>query len=784
MVLRLSRGSLVAIAALSVSTSLLGFGLMVVPRFAQQRAVSAAASRGVDLTVGRVRIAWLALSLDDVGAHLSGVEGAEARFATVRVDLDGRLGVQQVAGLGGHASVRDEGTFAAQFAEWRARRIGTGGPSERRSPLVDLRFDDVAMTAGPDVKGVATGVRIRREADSTELTVAAVDAAAGAIAVGATDVQVKFGGGPLAFRSAHLGAASVAWVIAAKTEVPGASSAVVPTAPPLPPEAPRVSKGRRVAPKVGEAPAPIPPLVPDLHALRSTLGAFIESAGGRLPVGADVGVDALAVRVQKGDEELTLGSGKLEVSRDDRRIVVNFRTSPLAQATPLSLRAELPTGGGDFELSVSGGPVPLGLLGMHDGGLLHLLEVDRTSFGGRGRVVLDERGQALTFDVEGAVRGLSVREPRLARDPVRGLDFSVSARGLLDDKGGLRLDAAEATIGAAHASLHGGLSQAPDRLAASFDFDFPTSSCQALLTSVPSALVPTVSGARMDGTLSLRGHLAFDTRNLDAIAFKYDAEDHCRLVDVPSDLDRARFTRSFAHVIYTKAGEKAEEITGPGTPNWSDLDDVSPYMQVAVLTTEDGAFFHHHGFNHAAIRNAVVANIKARRFVRGASTITMQLAKNLFLSREKTLARKLEELILADYLEQAFTKDEMMELYLNIIEFGPDLYGVTQAAEHYFGRRPNELNLAECMFLSSILPNPIAFHRVFEEGQLGDGWMRTIRARMDLAARNGLISPAELAEGLTEPVVFHRPGAPPVTPRPPVSTPTHPATTVEWQELN
>ena len=131
-----------------------------------------------------------------------------------------------------------------------------------------------------------------------------------------------------------------------------------------------------------------------------------------------------------------------------------------------------------------------------------------------------------------------------------------------------------------------------------------------------------------------------------------------------------------------------EETTGPGSDNWTPLDEISPYMQVAVLTTEDGGFLKHHGFNRASIRSSIVANLKARRFARGASTITMQLAKNLFLSRDKTLSRKLEEVVLTDYLEQTFSKDELMELYLNVIEFGPAVYGITAAAEHYFGRTP------------------------------------------------------------------------------------------------
>src|ERR1700678_3810853 len=96
----------------------------------------------------------------------------------------------------------------------------------------------------------------------------------------------------------------------------------------------------------------------------------------RLPDGSSVRIDALSVRIQKGDEQLTLGSGALDLSHDPQQIKVNFSTSPLARATPLTLHVELPTGPGDIEVSASGGPVPLGLLGMRDGGLLHLLDVD------------------------------------------------------------------------------------------------------------------------------------------------------------------------------------------------------------------------------------------------------------------------------------------------------------------------------------------------------------------------------------------------------------------------
>jgi membrane peptidoglycan carboxypeptidase len=188
-------------------------------------------------------------------------------------------------------------------------------------------------------------------------------------------------------------------------------------------------------------------------------------------------------------------------------------------------------------------------------------------------------------------------------------------------------------------------------------------------------------------------------------------------------------------------------------------------MQVAVLTTEDGGFLHHRGFNRPSIRSSIVANLKARRFVRGASTITMQLAKNLFLSRDKTLARKLEEVVLTEYLEQTFSKDELMELYLNVIEFGPAVYGITNASEYYFGRSPGDLNLAESLFLSSLLPSPIRYGAMRDLPQLPEGWTRMLHSMMQMEEKRGLITDAELAEGQSESIVFWHGGQRP-PPRP------------------
>jgi membrane peptidoglycan carboxypeptidase len=137
-----------------------------------------------------------------------------------------------------------------------------------------------------------------------------------------------------------------------------------------------------------------------------------------------------------------------------------------------------------------------------------------------------------------------------------------------------------------------------------------------------------------------------------------------------------------------------------------------------------------------------------------------QLAKNLFLTREKTLSRKLEELILTDYLEQTFDKNEMMELYLNIIEFGPDIYGVTKAARFYYGRSPEELNLAESLFLATLLPSPVRLSQVKERGELSAGGQAHITTLVRIAHKTGKITETELNEGLGEKVVFFKSGDP------------------------
>jgi hypothetical protein len=514
---------------------------------------------------------------------------------------------------------------------------------------------------------------------------------------------------------------------------------------------------------------PATPLVhlPDLHHLRTQARILAELLSDHVPVGAGASVDAVTWKMGADEDRVafTIGPGPLSVTRTPTRFELLFSTDPRAAATALAVRAALPTDGGDVSATLEGGPVSLSLLGIREGAA-GLVDVARATVTGTARASLAGDGTAMTFDAQLGTRDLSLREPKLASDVVRGIDLDLRLKGAVNDAGEVRLDDFAGTLGVLHVAGSGTFEQKPDHVAASLRFDVPSAPCQSLLDSVPTALLPALQGTRMTGTVGARGRFVFDTRSLDELELEYDVQDDCRMAQVPRALARERFKQPFEHRVYLPDGSTAEQMTGPGTDNWTPLAAISPYMQVAVMTTEDGAFLHHRGFNRPAIRAALVANLKARRFVRGASTITMQLAKNLFLSRDKTLSRKLEEVVLTDYLEQTFTKDELMELYLNVIEFGPAVYGITSAAEYYFGRSPSELSLAESLFLSSLLPAPLRYGAMRDAEQAPAGWLNTLRNLMQIAGKRGLLTDAEVTEGQAEPILFWH-GGPRPAPRPP-----------------
>jgi membrane peptidoglycan carboxypeptidase len=286
----------------------------------------------------------------------------------------------------------------------------------------------------------------------------------------------------------------------------------------------------------------------------------------------------------------------------------------------------------------------------------------------------------------------------------------------------------------------------------------PLTACQSMMDSAPIGLVPKLKGMRFAGSFAVKGSARFDTANLDR-TFKvdWDVTNSCRVTEAPPDINVERLRHAFRHTVYTPDGKPTEMESGPETPDWVSESHISKFMEVAVQTTEDGGFQRHHGFDHEAIRNSIRENIREKKFVRGASTISMQLAKNLYLDRTKNISRKLQEAVLTMYLEQELTKEQILELYLNVVEFGPMIYGIGPASRYYFNTPASELSLGQALYISSIMPNPKVSY-FGAGGAVSQRRMSYLHKLMHIAFDRHRITDEELDDGLRETLVR---GSPP-----------------------
>lgn len=151
----------------------------------------------------------------------------------------------------------------------------------------------------------------------------------------------------------------------------------------------------------------------------------------------------------------------------------------------------------------------------------------------------------------------------------------------------------------------------------------------------------------------------------------------------------------------------------PGSNTYTPLRQISSYLQKAVVLTEDSNFWNHQGFDWDSIEKNAKENWEKGEYARGGSTITQQLAKNMFLYKEKSLIRKGLEAIITDKIESTLKKKEILERYLNVVEFGKNIYGVKAASKFYFKKSPSELDVAESAFLAMVLPSPVKYSQSY-----------------------------------------------------------------------
>ena len=171
-----------------------------------------------------------------------------------------------------------------------------------------------------------------------------------------------------------------------------------------------------------------------------------------------------------------------------------------------------------------------------------------------------------------------------------------------------------------------------------------------------------------------------------------------------------------------------------------DPEELPEYLKKALVASEDGAFYRHHGVNWRALGRAMLVNVRRLRLTQGGSTLTQQLAKVMFTTRKRTAGRKVFELFCARKLEEKFTKDQILLMYLNFAYFGRGCFGVEAAAQYYFGKPARALQLAESAMLIGIIPNP-GKYSPFDNPELSQARTRTVLTRM---ARLGFIAPTSV----------------------------------------
>jgi hypothetical protein len=274
------------------------------------------------------------------------------------------------------------------------------------------------------------------------------------------------------------------------------------------------------------------------------------------------------------------------------------------------------------------------------------------------------------------MNGLTIAHPMLAPVPVPRLGFAGRARGTLDVRA-RRLTLQEATVDFRnlHATLTADVENLGRRPKFAARLMVKPISCQSVLTALPVELTPNLQGFRLKGEFSTDLHLGIDFADLEQpidLGGLVGIEG-CKAVEAPELSSKEKLLGSFEQTVQVEPGHYLTFIAGPENPDWVPFSEISTHLVNSIMTTEDSNFFKHKGFIPSEFRSALQQNLQRGYFRLGASSITMQMVKNVLLSREKTLSRKLQELFLTWYVEHHLTKERIMEIYFNVIEFGPGI---------------------------------------------------------------------------------------------------------------
>lgn len=378
-----------------------------------------------------------------------------------------------------------------------------------------------------------------------------------------------------------------------------------------------------------------------------------------------------------------------------------------------------------------------------------------------GHVELARGGGLTRATVEGVeVRGLGIDSELVAPQPVAFDPLAVDGTFVRRDSDRGRTTEASFVLG--HGPVQVQFDGHLDDVGIRFDLQLPEIGCQALIDGIPGGAAPILAGTALSGTVAADIGLdvefsalaeARDAYTVDGelilpdeefvppgdLTFEFPFLESCAVERLGPGVDVDGVRGSYHHDFVTASGRVERRVLAVGDERYASLDAI-PEVALAFVILEDARFWTHDGFDREQIERAFWFNLIEGRVRRGASTISQQAARSLWLGIDRSMTRKLAEALLAAELERTVGKQRILEVYLNVIELGPDIHGVVEASEYHFGRHPNELNMREALHLASLAPAPVAYSKRFADGRTDPAWRAHLRRQVRRLRIRKLIS--------------------------------------------
>ncbi|HEX5061454.1 MAG TPA: biosynthetic peptidoglycan transglycosylase [Kofleriaceae bacterium] len=502
---------------------------------------------------------------------------------------------------------------------------------------------------------------------------------------------------------------------------------------------------------IGELSADDVELVPDGHGVRLITGKLRVRAGNDRVHGeielARSAADVSLPRVTFGRVLAVAGTGRIEIGgrsvtlrdiaigRLELGGALEARGFLDDSGVPRAVGAELVPPAPDhpgFALTVSGDKVPLApFASLAPHGLV--LDGSRAS----GQLTVRRANATVQLAMHGSVAGVHIDHKAIAPQPL-AIDAALDT-ALAVSPDAVVVDHAALTIGAAQWSTSGWVRRGTP-LSGQLDVRLATAPCNDLLASLPVEVRGPLDGLTLTGTFGGRARLAIDLAAPAGEGVELDTAltNACEVTAEPPAAD------------VRKLADRP-----PGDKPWVELKKLDGYVPGAFISAEDGRFYDHHGFDVTQIARSLEIDLRDHRLARGGSTISQQLVKNELLTHRRSLDRKIQEALLTWRLEARLAKKQILERYLNIIELGPKVRGIVEAAHYWFDVSSRDLSIRQAAFLAALTSEPQTMsRRVRHAGGLDADSAARVDTVLRAMRRDGVISKDELETARDKPLRF------------------------------